>query len=51
MSTDEQRRAQRQRTWTSQVYRGPDALSAMEADDLAEWAALSPAERLALTGS
>ena len=49
MSTPAERRAQRRRTWTAQLYTGPDALAAMERDDLAEWAAMSPVDRLALT--
>jgi hypothetical protein len=36
-------------TWTSRVYRGSDVHAVMEADDLAEWAAMAPIERLALT--
>lgn len=44
----EDRRRARQATWTSRVYRGPNVHGAIEADDLAEWAAMSPGERMAL---
>lgn len=40
------RRRARAATWSSQVYRGDDVHRAMEDDDLAEWAAMEPAERL-----
>ncbi len=49
MSGAEARRRARASTWTSRVYRGPDVHRAMEDDDLAEWAAMTPVERLALT--
>jgi hypothetical protein len=49
MSDAEARRRARAAGWTSQVYRGPDVHAAMEADDLAEWAAMTPLERLELT--
>jgi hypothetical protein len=49
MSDADVRRRARAATWTSRVYRGPDVHAEMEADDLAEWASLSPAERMALT--
>lgn len=44
----EQRRRARVATWTGHVYRGPAVFAAMEADDLAEWAAMTPGDRLAL---
>ena len=47
MDDAEARRARRGE-WTSRVYRGPDVHAAMEADDLAEWAAMAPLDRLAL---
>jgi hypothetical protein len=49
MTDAQSRRSARAATWTSKVYREPDVHDAMEADDLAEWAAMSPLERLALT--
>jgi len=49
VSDAQTRRQARAASWTSQVYRGPDVYAAMEADDLAEWAAMSPLARLALT--
>jgi len=49
MSDAETRRAARAASWTSRVYRGPDVYEAMEAEDLAEWASMSPIARLALT--
>jgi hypothetical protein len=39
----------RQATWTSKVYRRGDVHAAMESDDLDEWAAMDPVDRLALT--
>jgi hypothetical protein len=45
------RRLARQATWTARVYRGPDVHAQMEADDLAEWAAMDPTARLALAWS
>jgi hypothetical protein len=46
-NADARRRARA--AWTSRVYRGPGVHEAMEADDLAEWASMSPLARLALT--
>jgi hypothetical protein len=48
MSDAEARRRARASTWTSRVYGGADVHAAMEDDDLAEWAAMTPLERLAL---
>lgn len=47
MSDAQSRRAQRA-TWSAKVYRGANVLAEMEADALAEWAAMTPNERLAL---
>ncbi len=47
-SDSELRRLARQATWTARVYRGPDVHAQIEADDLAEWAAMDPGARLAL---
>jgi hypothetical protein len=47
MSTPAERAARRRRTWSAQLYT-VDAASAMERDDLAEWAAMEPSARLAL---
>jgi hypothetical protein len=44
----EARRLVRAATWSTRVYRG-DVHAAMEADDLTEWASLSPVDRFALT--
>jgi len=41
------RRLARAATWSSSVYR-TNAHASIEADDLAEWASLSPADRFAL---
>lgn len=49
MSEAAARRVRRQREWTSAVFRGPRTLEAIELDALAEWAAMDPRERLALT--
>jgi hypothetical protein len=46
-SADE-RRKRRAATWTSQVYRGDNVHRRIEDDDLAEWAAMAPVDRLAL---
>jgi hypothetical protein len=48
MSDADARRLARSATWTAHVYRASNVHDAMEADDLAEWAAMSPLERLAL---
>jgi hypothetical protein len=50
MADDASARAvHRRTTWTSKVYRGPDVHGEMERDDLDEWAAMDPIDRLALT--
>jgi hypothetical protein len=46
---DAEARRRARSTWTSRVYRGPAVHDAMERDDLADWAAMAPLERLALT--
>lgn len=47
MSTAEERRAARS-AWAVKVFQGKDVLAEIEADALAEWAAMTPEERLAL---
>ena len=48
MSSAESRRAART-AWTSLVFRGADVHAAIEADAFAEWSAMTPLERLALS--
>jgi hypothetical protein len=43
----ESRRRLRATTWSAHVYRSGDVHARMEADDLTEWAGLSPRDRLA----
>lgn len=51
MSDAAERKRRRAADWSSQVFRGPGTLDALDADAETEWAKLTPAQRLALTWS
>jgi hypothetical protein len=49
MSDATERRRKREETWTARTFRGGDIHEALESDAEAEWARMSPVERLALS--
>lgn len=48
VSNAAERKRRRMSAWTSEVFRGPGALAALEEDALEEWRAMDPLARLAL---